>query len=266
MKKGEKMTPEHKEKILAGLQRAAAEGKLGRKKGTHVSEESKIKISNALRVRNGKKPMTAEERAQNIAEHQAKKAAREKELQIERKAELAAQILAHEQTMNELQKDNPKLAEARAKWKIDADKVRTHNQYITTIAMLPLIDFNDPAQVQNRIQDYLAIAEAAGQRIVFETCALAFGMSRKQLMLRITGQIRMSTELAESYAKVRAILDSALAEYAHSGEANALTTFFFARNNQGYTNEDPKNIVENASSNAEQTNEEIRRKYGDLPL
>ena len=77
MKKGEKMTPEHKEKILAGLQRAAAEGKLGRKKGTHVSEESKIKISNALRVRNGKKRMTAEERAQNIAEHQAKKAARE---------------------------------------------------------------------------------------------------------------------------------------------------------------------------------------------
>lgn len=264
--KGYKMTEEQKAKLQAGWEKAKAEGRIGRPKGFKVSEESKNKTSNTARAKVGRPARTPEQRAEEIAEYEAKKNAKEKVLKLERKAELAAQIIAHEQALDEMQREYPKLAEARAKWQIDTDKLRTHNQYITAIAMMPNIDPSDPVQVQNRLQDYLDIAAAAGQRIVFETCALALGLSRLQLRSRLNGQVRMSQDLQNAYAKVRAILDTATAEYAHSGEANAISTIFFARNNQGYTNDDPKNVVENTETGAEQTNDEIRRKYGDLPL
>lgn len=234
----------------------------GRPKGYKPSDESRQKVSDSNRKRAGREPRPIAERDAEVERIKQRK----KELTVERRAQLGAEIMAREQAMMEAETDNEQTRAQRARWRIDKEKLRTHNQYITAIATLPLIDTNDPQQVEERAALYCDIAAAAGQRIVFETMALALGLSRYQLSERLNGRIKMSRECQQVYNRIRSVVDSATAEYAHSGESNAIATIFFAKNNQGYTNEDPRNIVESTDSSADQSNEEIAKKYGDLPL
>ena len=234
-----------------------------RPKGYKLSDEQKRAMAEGRKNYHEK---SREEKNKSKAEMEAQKAKRIAELTTERKAQLGAEIMAHEQAMMEMSSGWPEVAKARAKWQIDKAKLTTHAQYITAIATMPIIDPSDPQQVRDRMADYLDIVQAAGQRIVFETCALALGLSRFQLRERINGNTRMSIECQKVYTQIHSILDAALAEYAHSGESNALSTIFFAKNNQLYTNDDPKVIAENSDMSAEQTDEEIAAKYGDLPV
>lgn len=214
----------------------------------------------------GRPKKDREKQAADIAEMEEIRAKRMAELSQQRRAELGAEIMAKEQTAMELETTYPEYKAARAKWKIDKEKLRTHNQYITAIATLPTIDSLDPVQVRERMALYCEIAAAAGQRLVFETAALALGITRKMLANRIYGLQRLSQENQQAYAYIRTLLDAAMAEYAHSGESNAIATIFFAKNNQRYSNEDPRQLVEDANDNVEQTNDEIAKKYGDLPI
>lgn len=207
------------------------------------------------------KPKRQKRTPEEIAADKAKREERQKELTLKYAAELMAKETEAEETAA-LRKD---VAAAQARWKIDRAKLATHNQYVMLIATMPPIDYNDPMAVKDRVQDYLDIAAAAGQRVVFETIALALGMNRVTLRARCNGNIKLSGELRAVYDWIKAIADSSLAEYAHSGESNAIASIFYARNNQGYTNEDPQ-VVPEDSSTSEQTNEEIAQKYSDLPI
>lgn len=221
--------------------------------------------SNPIGHQKGVPYKTEEQKAEDKALLEEVRNRRMKELTNERKAQLGAEIMAKEQTEIELETMSKEVRAVRARWKIDKEKLQTHNQYITAIATLPNINYDDPEQARERVQMYIDIATAAGQRVVFETCALALGMSRQMLYARLNGQVKLSEEQRRVWRWAKALLDSAMAEYAHSGESNAIATIFLARNNQGYTNADPVNIESGSDTAAEQTNEEIARKYGDLP-
>lgn len=214
----------------------------------------------------GRPKKDREKQAAEIAEMNSIRDKRMVELSQQRRIELGAEIMAKEQTAMELETTYSEYKAARAKWKVDKEKLRTHNQYITAIATLPTIDSLDPVQVRERMALYCEIASAAGQRLVFETAALALGITRKMLANRIYGLQRLSQENQQAYAYIRTLLDAAIAEYAHSGEANAIATIFFAKNNQRYSNDDPGHMVDDIDDNVEQTNEEIAKKYGDLPV
>lgn len=213
----------------------------------------------------GRPKKDMEKKAQSIEKMEKYRKGRMKELTAERKAQLGAEIIAREEVQTELEGMYPEIRSARAKYKIDKEKITTHNQYITAIATLPPIDYDDPEQVRERTQLYVEIAAAAGQRIVFETLALALGMTRTMLHWRTNGKIRMTEEQRRIWQWVRTIADSALSEYAHSGESNAIASIFFARNNHGYTNADPLDVASDVDTGAEATNDEIAKKYSDLP-
>lgn len=213
----------------------------------------------------GWSPLPPEEqakRAEEKAEKKAEKEARRKELVIQH----AADLMAADQAAEEMAENDPQTRAVRARYKIDKKKMQTHNQYIMAIATLPMIDSLNPSEVLERVQYYLEIASAAGQRIVFETCALALGISRYTLVNRINGKTRLTQEQRNVYTWLAGILDAATAEYAHAGEASPVSTIFFAKNNQGYTNDEPQLNAETADNSTEQSNEEIAAKYSDLPI
>lgn len=235
---------------------------MGRPKGS----KNKPKDLKPEKRPRGRPRKSQEYRDSITAEIESEKKRLTAEFKEQRKIEMAAEIMARRDASDELEQKYPDMKAARAKWEIDKDKLQTHNQYITAIAMLPTIDANDPVQVKQRVEEYMAIATAAGQRMIFETCALALGMPRRTLGYRCTNQAKMTQELRDVYLWISSILQTATAEYAHSGESNAIATIFFARNNLGYTNEDPKQVYTNDEDSAEQSNEEIAKKYGDLPV
>lgn len=112
---------------------------------------------------------------------------------------------------------------------------RTTN-YALTMANLPLIDVNNPSQVESRINEYFNICASFDLKPSVAGLAIAFDADRTTLfnwLNRKTGTIQNMESfnlLKKAYKTINAMYET----YLNDGSINPVSAFFIMKNNFGY--------------------------------
>lgn len=139
--------------------------------------------------------------------------------------------------------------------------VESHNvKALAHLIMLKKIEkpnLDDPTQVDNACQNYLALCVQNDQKPLVTGLAMVLGINRKELLDILQGKMRSEARdvIKEYFSMLETYDELALKE----GKINAVAGIFLDKNNYGYTDGVKVEIVKE-----EESNEEIANRYKDF--
>lgn len=128
----------------------------------------------------------------------------------------------------------------------------------------PLIDVNDPVQVQNRINEYFTLCIADDIKPTVKGFLNALRVAKSTLWEWKTGGLRAGTHQAiilEAYDVLEALWE----DYMMNGKINPVSGIFLGKNNFGYQDKQEYVLTPNQGQINAQDIQAIEAKYDELP-
>lgn len=149
---------------------------------------------------------------------------------------------------------------------IDAGQASDNQRYIANcieISNLPPIDIYRADQVEQRCREYFEIVMKNNMKPNLPGLALALGTTRKTIY-KWVGNDEMKNfpeSVRQVVRKYHTILNVQIEDYMQNGKVNPASGIFIMKNNYGYVDEIKQTIEHKEMLTAENTEEEIRKKY-----
>lgn len=129
---------------------------------------------------------------------------------------------------------------------------RKYISHSMQIASLPIIDTNDPKQVESRVYDYFTICADNDMKPSFVGLALAFGVDRVTLWKWVNGvENNKSQEVRNIIKMATTILNNQMEDYIQNGKINVVAGIFLSKNHYAY--KDQSEVVLTPNQVTEQT-------------
>lgn len=137
-------------------------------------------------------------------------------------------------------------------------------RHALTIREWPLIDVNDPVQVQNRINEYFTLCVADDIKPTVKGFLNSLRVAKSTLWEWKNGGYRAGTHQAiicEAYDVLEALWE----DYMMNGKINPVSGIFLGKNNFGYQDKQEYVLTPNQNQLAAADAETLEAKYAELP-
>lgn len=108
------------------------------------------------------------------------------------------------------------------------------------------VDMHDPVSIRKRLRQYLDLCLENEMKPSTAGLALAFGMSRMNMLRYLKGNVRLPDECMQVFVQMDALLNANAEENLQENNINPVAGIFLLKNNQGY--KDTTDIVVNPST------------------
>lgn len=132
---------------------------------------------------------------------------------------------------------------------------RKYISHSMQIASLPIIDTNDPKQVENRVYDYFTICADNDMKPSFVGLALSLGIDRTTLWKWVNGVENNKPQEVRNVIKMATtILNNQMEDYIQNGKINVVAGIFLSKNHYAYKDQSevvltPNQVTESTESN-----------------
>ena len=136
----------------------------------------------------------------------------------------------------------------------------SHNIEVSALGDLD-IDTQSEEQVAERIGNYFVICAKNNMRPSIPGLALAFGVTRQELMSWISGTVKKPVGVQYLLKKAFGILNAVMEDYAQNGMIDKVMGIFLLKNHFGYEDKKELTVAAPDPFGDDTTPEELRQKY-----
>ena len=133
---------------------------------------------------------------------------------------------------------------------------------------LPPIDLKDPAQVNDRLNEFFQIHAEADMKPTVSGMGMALGLDRRRLYEIKTGNYHTSKGLAElptlttvSIKRAYEYMEILWENYMQNGKINPVSGIFLGKNNFGYQDKTEYVVTPNVNNDSDYNADDIRKRY-----
>ena len=133
---------------------------------------------------------------------------------------------------------------------------------------LPSIDLKDPAQVNERLNEFFTIHAEADMKPTVSGMGMALGLDRRRLYEIKTGNYHTSKGLADlptlttdSIKRAYEYMEILWENYMQNGKINPVSGIFLGKNNFGYQDKTEYVVTPNINNDSDYNADDIRKRY-----
>lgn len=133
---------------------------------------------------------------------------------------------------------------------------------------LPPIDLKDPAQVNERLNEFFQIHAEADMKPTVSGMGMALGLDRRRLWEIKTGNYHTSKELSDlptmttdSIKRAYEYMEILWENYMQNGRINPVSGIFLGKNNFGYQDKTEYVLTPNQHNDSDYNADDIRKRY-----
>ena len=129
---------------------------------------------------------------------------------------------------------------------------------------LPPIDLKDPAQVNERLNEFFTIHAEADMKPTVSGMGMALGLDRRRLWEIKTGNARamdLPTLTSDSIKRAYEYMELLWENYMQNGKINPVSGIFLGKNNFGYQDKTEYVVTPNTHNDSDYNAEDIRKRY-----
>ena len=134
---------------------------------------------------------------------------------------------------------------------------------------LPSIDLKDPAQVQDRLNEFFVIHENYDMKPTVAGMGMALGLDRRRLWEIKTGNVSSSnkrllelpTLTVDSIKRAYEYMEILWENYMQNGKINPVSGIFLGKNNFGYQDKTEYVVTPNVNNDSDYSTDDIKKRY-----
>ena len=133
---------------------------------------------------------------------------------------------------------------------------------------LPSIDLKDPAQVNDRLNEFFRIHAEADMKPTVSGMGMALGLDRRRLWEIKSGNYHTSKELSnlptsttDSIKRAYEYMELLWENYMQNGKINPVSGIFLGKNNFGYQDKTEYVVTPNTHNDSDYNADDIRKRY-----
>lgn len=133
---------------------------------------------------------------------------------------------------------------------------------------LPSIDLKDPAQVNDRLNEFFRIHAEADMKPTVSGMGMALGLDRRRLWEIKTGTLQGGTshhalpkETMDLIKKAYEYMEILWENYMQNGKINPVSGIFLGKNNFGYQDKTEYVVTPNTHNDSDYNADDIRKRY-----
>ena len=133
---------------------------------------------------------------------------------------------------------------------------------------LPPIDLKDPAQVNDRLNEFFRIHAEADMKPTVSGMGMALGLDRRRLWEIKTGakmggnsQYDLPTLTLDSIKRAYEYMEILWENYMQNGKINPVSGIFLGKNNFGYQDKTEYVVTPNVNNDSDYNADDIRKRY-----
>ena len=133
---------------------------------------------------------------------------------------------------------------------------------------LPPIDLKDPAQVNERLNEFFQIHAEADMKPTVSGMGMALGLDRRRLWEIKTGNFGTQKALADlptltkdSIKRAYEYMEILWENYMQNGKINPVSGIFLGKNNFGYQDKTEYVVTPNVNNDSDYSADDIRKRY-----
>ena len=133
---------------------------------------------------------------------------------------------------------------------------------------LPSIDLHDPAQVNDRLNEFFKIHAEADMKPTVSGMGMALGLDRRRLWEIKTGNFNLNgkyanlpTSTQDSIKKAYEYMEILWENYMQNGKINPVSGIFLVKNNFGYQDKTEYVVTPNVNNDSDYSADDIRKRY-----
>jgi hypothetical protein len=133
---------------------------------------------------------------------------------------------------------------------------------------LPSIDLKDPAQVQDRLNEFFVIHENYDMKPTVAGMGMALGLDRRRLWEIKTGTLQGGTshhalpkETMDSIKRAYEYMEILWENYMQNGKINPVSGIFLGKNNFGYQDKTEYVLTPNTNVESDYNTDDIKKRY-----
>ena len=133
---------------------------------------------------------------------------------------------------------------------------------------LPPIDLKDPAQVNNRLNEFFQIHAEADMKPTVSGMGMALGLDRRRLWEIKTGNYyankwmkELPTLTVDSIKRAYEYMEILWENYMQNGKINPVSGIFLGKNNFGYQDKTEYVVTPNTHNDSDYNADDIRKRY-----
>ena len=130
---------------------------------------------------------------------------------------------------------------------------------------LPSIDLKDPAQVNERLNEFFTIHAEADMKPTVSGMGMALGLDRRRLWEIKTGVNDRNQDLPtltrDSIKKAYEYMEILWENYMQNGKINPVSGIFLGKNNFGYQDKTEYVVTPNVNNDSDYSADDIRKRY-----
>ena len=133
---------------------------------------------------------------------------------------------------------------------------------------LPSIDLKDPAQVQDRLNEFFVIHENYDMKPTVAGMGMALGLDRRRLWEIKTGTLQGGTshhalpkETMDSIKRAYEYMEILWENYMQNGKINPVSGIFLGKNNFGYQDKTEYVLTPNVNNDSDYNTDDIKKRY-----